>query len=171
MTGDHQDLPKVVAVLESRKSPVPNAMQKALNRAQCGVFFVLDRPWAAGLAEPVRGQMIRVSRNNAPRVARPRPSLQTSAQSNTVTDPSSVSQLPSRLFLHSSLPPGRRVYMRLANGATRVRSNGAIYRSIDQACTAYLELNAELFRQAHGFTAAEAATRRTARCHSCQGSG
>ena len=33
--------------------------------------------------------------------------------------------------------------------------NGAIYRSIDQACTAYLELNAELFRQAHGFTAAK----------------
>jgi hypothetical protein len=31
--------------------------------------------------------------------------------------------------------------------------NGAIYRSIDQAYTAFLELNAELFCQAHGFTA------------------
>ena len=32
---------------------------------------------------------------------------------------------------------------------------GAIYRSIDQACTAFLELNAELFCQAHGFTDAK----------------
>jgi hypothetical protein len=33
--------------------------------------------------------------------------------------------------------------------------NGAIYRSIDQAYTAFLELNAELFCQAHGFPAAK----------------
>jgi hypothetical protein len=33
--------------------------------------------------------------------------------------------------------------------------NGAIYRSIDQAYTAFLELNAELFCQAHGFAAAK----------------
>jgi hypothetical protein len=33
--------------------------------------------------------------------------------------------------------------------------NGAIYRSFDQAYTAFLELNAELFCQAHGFTAAK----------------
>jgi hypothetical protein len=33
--------------------------------------------------------------------------------------------------------------------------NGAIYRSIDHAYTAFLELTAELFGQAHGFTAAK----------------
>ncbi len=33
--------------------------------------------------------------------------------------------------------------------------NGSIYRSIDQAYTAFQELNAELFCQAHGFTAAK----------------
>ncbi len=33
--------------------------------------------------------------------------------------------------------------------------NGAIYRSMDQAYTAFLELNAELFCQAHGFPAAK----------------
>ena len=33
--------------------------------------------------------------------------------------------------------------------------NGAIYRSIDQAYSAFLELNAELFCQAHGFPAAK----------------
>jgi hypothetical protein len=33
--------------------------------------------------------------------------------------------------------------------------NGAIYRSFDRAYTALLELNAELFCQAHGFTAAK----------------
>jgi hypothetical protein len=32
---------------------------------------------------------------------------------------------------------------------------GTIYRSIDQAYSAFLELNAELFCQAHGFPAAK----------------
>ena len=44
---------------------------------------------------------------------------------------------------------------RLVSLPKHAHRNGAIYRSIDQAYTALLELNAELFCQAHGFTGAK----------------